>query len=171
MVLGFSAVLAVVGAAFAVFARDARRALVSAGAAALGAAGACFAMGSVFVALALAALLAIAVPAVALAAAQVSPPPSPDVRPGAARLAAASLVVVIVFAGLGWLLTSAPWPAATGTRDQAAAWLGWRLLTDHILLPAVCGLLLGAAALVASSAIGPRVRRPRAPAGETGGAS
>ncbi len=163
MLIGFSAALAVVGATFAMFTREARRALLGAAAAALGAAGMCAGMGSVFVSVALGAMLGVAVPAVALAAARVAPPASPDLRPGADRRWTATGVVVLVLAGLGWLLTSAAWPPATGPRDQESAWIGWRLLTDHILLPAVCGLLLGAAALVAASAIGPRARRRASP--------
>ncbi len=125
----------------------------------------CFAMGSVFIALMLFLLLAVAVPLAALTAIRLAPPASPDVRPGWLRLWSAAAVVVVGFAGLAWLLTTTPWPPATGPRDAAASWLGWRLLTDAILLPAAWGVLLGAAGLVAASALGPRARNAR-PGGE-----
>ncbi len=166
MLLGFGGALAVVAAAFAMFAREARLALIAAAACALGAAAMCFALGSVFVALALVLLLGLAVPVAALTAVRLAPPASPDLRPGAARLWSAAAVVVVGFAGLAWLLTTTAWPPATGPRDAEASWLGWRLLTDHILLPVAFGVLLGAAGLVASAALGPRARAGGAPAGE-----
>lgn len=161
MVLGLCAVLAVLSAAYGMFAREAREAVLAAAGAVIAAAGMCFALGSVFVAVVLALIAGALVPAVALAALRIAPAPEPDVRPGKARLTVSAAIAVVTFAALGWLLTATAWPPATGTRDLIAAWLGWRLLTDQILLTVLFGLLIGACGLTAASLLAPRGKRER----------
>ena len=160
MVFGTSAALALIGASGATFAGDTRLGIRAAAASLLGVAGVCLTLGSGFVAAALIALLVVLVPAVALAAVRIAPPPEPDVRPGAARPLLVALLVIAMFAGLGWLATQTAWPPAGGT-DTGTAWLGWRLLTDEFGVLLLGAALLGVAGLVVVAALRTRGARAR----------
>jgi len=160
MVFGASGALALIGASGATFAPDTRLAIRAAAASLLGVAGVCLTLGSGFVAAALAALLVVLVPAVSLAAVRIAPPPEPDVRPGAARPLLVALLVIAMFAGLGWLTTQTAWPPAGGT-DTGTAWLGWRLLTDEFGVLLLGAALLGVAGLVVVAALRTRGARAR----------
>jgi NADH:ubiquinone oxidoreductase subunit 6 (subunit J) len=159
VLFGGCAALALVGAAGAVFARETPHAVGAAAAALLGVAGMCLALGSDFVAVAVALVLGVAVPAALLVAAHVAPPPTPDLRPGRARIVGAAVLVVAGFAALGWAVTQTAWPPAVGQRDLTAPWLGWRLLTDDLLALVLLMALLGVAGIAAASLL--RGRQPR----------
>ena len=171
LLFGFCAALALVAAAAAVFARETPHAVVAAGAALLGVAGMCLALGSDFVAAVVALALGLMVPALALAAAQLAPPPVPDHRPGRSRLAGVALLVLVLFAALGWGMTATRWPPAAGPRDLTPPWLGWRFLTDDLLVLVLLLALLGVAGVIAASLLrgrGARERRAPLPGAEGG---
>lgn len=171
LLFGFSAALALVAAAGALFARETPHAVAAAGAAMLGVAGLCLALGSDFVAAVVALGLGVAVPACLVVAAQLAPPPVPDHRPGRARLIGVALAVLGLFAGLGWVITAAAWPPAGGPLDVSAPWLGWRLLTDDLLILILLLALLAVAGTTAAALLRARARRARPPTGGTPGTS
>lgn len=162
MAFGLCAMLALLGGAGAAFLRDAAHAVVALAAMLLGVAGMCLVLGAGYVAVAVVLLLAVLVPAAALAAMRVAPPPAPDVREGGGRHAGIAVLVVVVFAVLGWTVTRTTWPAAGGPRDTAMVWLGWRLLTDYLPVLGLAAGLLASAAAVALHLL--RTRAPRPPA-------
>jgi len=158
VVFGAAMALALTGAAAAALLPRARHGIVGLAASMLGVAGICLSLGYDFLAVMIAVVLGAVVPTIMLAALLLAPLPVPDAQAGRRRATAVSVLMVLGFVALGWLLTRAPWPPAGGARQNSVAWLGSRLLTDHLLTLDLVAALLGLAALSATALL--RGRRP-----------
>lgn len=144
IIFGIALALALLGAAGAAFAQQARHAVCSLSVAMLGIAGVCLTLGNDVIAIVVTVVLAAAVPAAMLAANLLAPIPESDRREGRRGLVVA-LGVSVAFAALAFLLTRTAWVPAGGAPQTGAPWLASRLLTDHLVTMDLLALLLGLA--------------------------
>jgi NADH:ubiquinone oxidoreductase subunit 6 (subunit J) len=143
---GSSVATAVIGALLAVLAARPRESAHGLALAMLGVGGVLLSLGSGFLAFAVVAVLgAGAGGAIRLSAGDLVPP--------APRRAAAVGSLLAGLSGLApglWVALAGRWPPAGGPRELGSIWIGFRMLTDHLLALLALALLLGVAGLGAA---------------------
>lgn len=140
---GSSAAAALIGALIAVLAPQPRTSALGLTLSMAGVGGVLMAMESTFLAVMVWLVMAGGVPGTTRAASSDQASPSP----GAGAIISSIVAGGACFTFLAWAALRHPWRPAGGQREIGAPWIGFRLLSDHLLMLLAVAMLIAVAAL------------------------